>query len=154
MVIFRIGAQILDTIIIKGTVFVAETALYMVSWSASTAWRWYWPPGLTDQQYLRLEIHELRSELHKLSNKSHNQQLARIKTLERNNSPYSAHTDFADSQISTNRLQILPSCSDASNTVDWYNVPETANTDSRLSVKYELDGYSHNNGYTVISKEC
>ena len=150
MVIFRIGAQILDTIIIKGTVFVAETALSMVAWSASTAWRWYWPPGLTDQQYLRLEIHELRSELHKLSNRAHNQQLARIKTVEENNTPLY----LEESQISTNHLQILPSCSDASNTVDWYNVPETANTDSRLSVKYELDGYSHNNGYTVISKEC
>ena len=66
MVLFSLTAQILDTILIKGTTMTAEVALSVVTWSVRSAYRWYCPPPLTETQLLKLEVQRLREEVNRI----------------------------------------------------------------------------------------
>ena len=68
MVLFTIGAQVLDTLLIKSTIFAAETALSVASWSAKSAIGWWLPSTVmvTEEERLRIELNGLRDELHRL----------------------------------------------------------------------------------------
>ena len=66
MVVFGIGAQILDTLLIRTTVFAADTAFYIATWSARALIGTIWPVPLTEEQRLRIEVGQLRVELQRL----------------------------------------------------------------------------------------
>jgi hypothetical protein len=66
MVVFGIGAQILDTLLIRTTLFAADTAVYIATWSARALLGTIWTAPLTEEQRLRLEVNQLRVELQRL----------------------------------------------------------------------------------------
>ena len=59
MVLFGLTAQLIDTLIIKGTVFTVETLASVVSVSVKGVWRTYYPDPLTETESLKLEISNL-----------------------------------------------------------------------------------------------
>ena len=66
MVVFGIGAQILDALLIKTTVFAADSAFYIATWSVRAFLGTIWTAPLTEEQRLRLEVKQLRIELQRL----------------------------------------------------------------------------------------
>jgi len=66
MVIFGIGAQILDTLLIRTTMFAADTAFYVATWSARALIGTIWIAPLTEEQRLRLEVNQLKVQLQRL----------------------------------------------------------------------------------------
>jgi len=73
MVVFSIGAQVLDTLLIKGTVLAAETILSVATWSGKKVVQLYWPATveLTTEQKLLKEVAELRSKVEHLEHIEH-----------------------------------------------------------------------------------
>ena len=73
MVVFTLGAQIIDTLLIKGTVFAAETVLSVVTWSGKKVIQLYWPTAieLSTEQKLLKEVSELRSKVEHLEHVEH-----------------------------------------------------------------------------------
>jgi hypothetical protein len=66
MVVFGIGAQILDTLLIRTAAMAADTAFYIATWSARTLMGAVWTAPLTEEQRLRIEVGQLRVELQRL----------------------------------------------------------------------------------------
>lgn len=67
MVVFTMTAQLLDTLLIKGIGLTADAALYVVTWSAKSVWKWAYPPtikSMSETEQLKKEIEALRDELH------------------------------------------------------------------------------------------
>lgn len=66
MVFFSIGANVLDTLLCKTTGLVTEAVFGVATWSAKSMIGLIWTPPLTEEQRLRIEVKELRDELHRL----------------------------------------------------------------------------------------
>lgn len=62
MVVFTMTAQILDTIILKFTVFTIEQIWCLAKWGGSSVYYYYYPL-LSDADKLRLENMRLRDEI-------------------------------------------------------------------------------------------
>jgi len=66
MVLFGIGAYILDLLLVKTTSFAAETAISVTLWSVKSLAGTIWKPAPTEEQCLRIEVSKLRYELDRL----------------------------------------------------------------------------------------
>jgi len=66
MVVFSIGAQILDTLLIKGVGLAADVVFSVASWGARSLINGMYTPSLTTEQRLSLEVSELKDEIEKL----------------------------------------------------------------------------------------
>jgi len=72
MVFFTTTAQIIDAIIVKFTVFTVEQLWYLIKWSGSSAYNYYYPT-LSDADKLKLENLRLRDEIKLLKNEPENE---------------------------------------------------------------------------------
>jgi hypothetical protein len=68
MVVFSIGAQILDTILIKSAGIAVDAAITVVSWGAKSLIGIVWKTPISEEQKLRIELLELKKEVEKLEN--------------------------------------------------------------------------------------
>ena len=66
MVVFSIGAQILDTLLIKSVGVAADVALTVVSWGTRSLLSTVWTQPLSEEQQLRIEVLKLNDELKSL----------------------------------------------------------------------------------------
>ena len=66
MVVFSIGAQILDTLLIKSVGLAADVAFSVASWGVRSLISGIHTPSLTTEQRLSLEVSELKDEIEKL----------------------------------------------------------------------------------------
>jgi hypothetical protein len=71
MVFFTMTAQLLDTIIIKFTVFTVEQIWYLIKWGGSSTYYYYYPM-LSDTDKLKLENMRLKHEIKLLKNEPEN----------------------------------------------------------------------------------
>ena len=70
MVFFSITAQLIDTILVKITVFTAEQIWYLIRWGGASAYNYYYPQ-LSELEKIKLENLKLRHEV-KLLKYDHN----------------------------------------------------------------------------------
>lgn len=68
MVVFSIGAQILDTLLIKSVGIAADVALSVVTWGTRSLIGNVWKQPLSEEHKLRLEVSKLKDELKVLEN--------------------------------------------------------------------------------------
>ena len=61
--LFTLSAQILDTLLIKTSVFAATQAVNLICWTGSTVYYSYVPKPLTERERLQLQINDLKLEL-------------------------------------------------------------------------------------------
>jgi hypothetical protein len=63
--IFALSAQIIDTVIIRTSLYAMEKSAGAVWWVGSSLYHWYSPPLkiLTETEELRDEVHHLRDEI-------------------------------------------------------------------------------------------
>jgi hypothetical protein len=66
MVVFSIGAQILDTLLIKSVGIAADVTLTVVSWGTRSLLSTIWKQPLSEEQKLRIEVLRLKTELKSL----------------------------------------------------------------------------------------
>jgi hypothetical protein len=66
MVVFSIGAHILDTLLIKSVGVAADVALTVVSWGTRSLLSTVWTQPLSEEQQLRIEVLKLKDELKSL----------------------------------------------------------------------------------------
>lgn len=72
MVFLYTTAQIIDTLIVKVTVFTVDQLWYLIKWGGSSAYQYYYPI-LSDNDILRLENHKLKSQLKLLKDTPENE---------------------------------------------------------------------------------
>lgn len=68
MVVFSIGAQILDTLLIKSVGIAADVALSVVTWGTRSLIGNVWKQPLSEEHKLRIEVNKLKDELKLLEN--------------------------------------------------------------------------------------
>ena len=61
--LFTLSAQILDTLLIKTSVFAATQAVNLLCWTGSTIYYSYIPKPLTEREMLQLQINDLKHDL-------------------------------------------------------------------------------------------
>ena len=67
MVLFTITTQIIDTLILKGTYFIANQTLNVLSWGGNTIYTYYIPPPPSKQELLENKVNILEHKLKLLS---------------------------------------------------------------------------------------
>jgi len=70
MVFFTLTANILDTLLIKTTMFTGELILRLIKNGSYSIINYYYPNSLTlsDNEKLKIELHELRNKIDLLEN--------------------------------------------------------------------------------------
>ena len=68
MVLLTITTQILDTLILKGTYFVASQTFSILSWGGSKIYTYYVPPPLSTEQILLNKVNNLEHKVKLLNN--------------------------------------------------------------------------------------
>ena len=71
MVLFSITAQIIDSLLIKVSLFTVEQLWYLIKWGGSSAYNYYYPT-LSDLDKAKLENLKLKDEIRLLKNTAHN----------------------------------------------------------------------------------
>ena len=63
--IFSVGAQVLDAVLIKTSMYLIEGTGNLLWWTGSSLYHWYSPPQkqLTETELLREELASLKNEL-------------------------------------------------------------------------------------------
>jgi hypothetical protein len=67
MVFLSTTAQIIDTLIVKVTLFTVDQLWYLIKWGGSSAYQYYYPI-LSDNDLLKIENVKLKSQLKLLKN--------------------------------------------------------------------------------------
>jgi hypothetical protein len=70
--IFALSAQIIDTVIIRTSLYAMEKSAGAVWWAGSSLYHWYSPPPkiLSETEELREEVHHLRDEIEYIRHQS------------------------------------------------------------------------------------
>jgi hypothetical protein len=69
MVLLSFGAQVIETIFVRGTVFVVETTASLGYWLGSSIYHYYYP-RLSEIEFVKLELDELKKEMEELKEES------------------------------------------------------------------------------------
>ena len=69
MVLLSFGAQVIETIFVRGTVFVVETTASLGYWLGSSIYHYYYPQ-LSEMEFVKLELEELKKEMEELKDGS------------------------------------------------------------------------------------
>lgn len=69
--VITLTASIIETVVVKTTVFATTQAVNLLYYSGSSLWNWYYPT-LSETEKMQLEIKRLRGEINELKDHEYN----------------------------------------------------------------------------------